>query len=143
MDSDDITDSDFVIKVDKIIEENRRLRDSRNNWRRRALRIRERNIQSRRSRSPWWLEEVFAELKRARAKFPNSALLVTALTEEHGEAVKAVLDRLQGKPVDVSAELVQVIAMAVRLLEEGDRMHALPPDPRGPRTLDADAVDDP
>lgn len=93
-------------------------------------------------------EEVDNELARARAKFPNSKLVTTALTEEHGEAIRAVLEhyyaleRMQ-RPSDmphlakqerirkyraaVRKELVQTMAMCIRLELEGDEAHQLTP----------------
>lgn len=86
--------------------------------------------------------DVTAELERARAKFPRANLLTTALSEEYGEAVRAVLehlgavmrqnDTLEGQVEvmkfrhDVRKELVQTIAMCVRLEQEGDPDHKLP-----------------
>lgn len=99
-------------------------------------RLNQKGIKSRRDRSPWWIPELFEELRRARTKFPGNALTLTAFSEEAGEVVKAVLDRMQGKPVDVSAEIIQAMAMCVRLLEEGDRVHVLRADPREPKTWD-------
>lgn len=91
-------------------------------------------------------EEVDEELHRARAKFPSSEFSTTALTEEQGEAVRAVLehlfvvravadperDRLRPPPPlktlrsQVRKELIQTIAMAIRLELEGDAVHLLP-----------------
>lgn len=76
-----------------------------------------------------WTQEVLAEMARARAKFPDPQLLLTAFTEEAGEVVKAVLDHYAGKGdlADVRKELIQTAAMVGRLLEEGDPIHGLPP----------------
>ena len=72
---------------------------------------------------------VNAEVERARFKFPCPDLLVTAFTEEFGEAIKAILDYRAGKGgiTAVRTELIQTMAMCVRLLEEGDPIHNLPP----------------
>lgn len=84
---------------------------------------------------PIWQLEVAAELRLARRWFPKPDLLVLALAEEAGEVVKAALDLRVGKPTASHAalrkELIQTIAMAVRLLEEGDPLviPALPGDP--------------
>jgi NTP pyrophosphatase (non-canonical NTP hydrolase) len=66
--------------------------------------------------------EVEAELARARHKFPKSDHLVLALAEEAGEVTKAALDLHYGKgtPEELRKEIVQAIAMCVRLAEEGD-----------------------
>ena len=64
-----------------------------------------------------FLDEVFAEFLRARAKFPHPNPSVAALTEEVGELARAVLSR---PLVEVRAEAVQVAAMALRIAVEGD-----------------------
>lgn len=73
---------------------------------------------------PIWQLEVAAELRFARRWFPKPDLLVLALAEEAGEVVKAALDLRAGKPLAspeaLRKEIIQTIAMAVRLLEEGD-----------------------
>lgn len=76
-----------------------------------------------------WIEEVKEELVRARARYPNPNLLTTAMAEESGEAIKAILDHMSHKGclTQVKHELIQTIAMCVRLLEEGDPIHKLPP----------------
>lgn len=76
-----------------------------------------------------WIDDVNAELERARKKFPNPDFLVTAFSEESGELVKSVLDHMFGKSTkdEVYAEAIQVIAMAVRIIEEGDPIHKLNP----------------
>lgn len=84
-------------------------------------------------------DEVDAELKRARTKFPKSFLLTTALTEEHGEAIRAVLEHYYASEkggvsekdlaklrAEVRKELVQTAAMCIRLALEGDPIHCLP-----------------
>lgn len=76
-----------------------------------------------------WIDDVNSEVQRARSKFPKPDYLVTAFSEESGEFVKAVLDKMFGKATkdDVYSEAIQVIAMAVRLIEEGDPIHKLDP----------------
>jgi hypothetical protein len=73
---------------------------------------------------PPWLRQVQAELARARAKFPTSEHRTLALMEEAGEVVKAALDLHNRKPgatlAAVHVEIIQTMAMCVRLLEEGD-----------------------
>ncbi len=84
----------------------------------------------------YFAEMIDAEIARARKKFPDPALLTTALTEEHGEAIRAVLEhyykakagREASKDLDeVRKELIQTAAMVVRLATEGDPVHLLPP----------------
>lgn len=62
------------------------------------------------------------EAIRARGLFPKPDHLLHALTEEHGEVVKAALDIHGGKGnyVDLDKEIVQCMAMCIRLHEEGD-----------------------
>lgn len=75
-----------------------------------------------------WIEAALNEVARARNKFPNPDLLTTAFAEEAGELVKAILDNYHGKPSNVYEEAIQVIAMVVRLIEEGDPVHKLEPE---------------
>lgn len=57
------------------------------------------------------------ELRRARAKHPTSRVTNTAMVEEVGEVAKALMDEAGFR---VREEAVQVAAMAVRLLLDGD-----------------------
>lgn len=76
-----------------------------------------------------WINDVKNELVRARAKFPKPDYLLSAFSEESGELVKSVLDHMFEKATkdEVYAEAIQVIAMAVRIIEEGDPIHKLTP----------------
>jgi hypothetical protein len=67
------------------------------------------------------------EANRARGLFPKPDHLVLALAEEAGEVTKAVLDYRQKKiPLaDVRKEIVQTMAMCLRLACEGDPTVAL------------------
>ncbi|MBI1234910.1 MAG: hypothetical protein GC208_10455 [Alphaproteobacteria bacterium] len=67
--------------------------------------------------------EVADEVLRARAKFPRNAHLMVALQEEVGEAAKELLE---GRPELLRKELVQVMCLCVRLIEEGDADFAAP-----------------
>lgn len=65
---------------------------------------------------------IVQEVKRARTKFPGNKMLLAALTEEVGELAKALLQKL---PADeVRKEAIQVCAVAVRIIEEGDASFA-------------------
>ena len=57
------------------------------------------------------------EVKSARDKFPNPTHLFAALSEEVGELAKALLDE---NDIRVWEEAVQVVAMGIRIMEEGD-----------------------
>lgn len=67
---------------------------------------------------------VLAEVRKARAKFPDNGSLVTglALGEESGEAQRALLHIYEGKSAEepLYLECVQTAAMALRLALEGD-----------------------
>lgn len=70
---------------------------------------------------------VRAELGRARQKFPNTKHLLHAFTEEAGEVIKAFLDlHYKGGADERVKEIVQTIAMGVRLIVEGDPDFTLP-----------------
>lgn len=63
-------------------------------------------------------DSISAEVARAREKFPGNRLLLAALTEEVGELAKAML---QDRPrEEIRKEAIQVAAVAVRIIEEGD-----------------------
>jgi NTP pyrophosphatase (non-canonical NTP hydrolase) len=64
-----------------------------------------------------FMQEVAAEIAKARAKFPDTEITTLAFSEESGELVKAVLDEPKAS---VRKEAVQVAAMACRLATEGD-----------------------
>lgn len=63
------------------------------------------------------LENIQAELSRARHKFPNPQGSMTALTEEVGELAKALLDEPWARVIE---EATQVAVMAIRVATEGD-----------------------
>lgn len=72
--------------------------------------------------NPVTLDAIGAEVIRARMKFPGNRLLLAALTEEVGELAKAML---QDRPrAEIEREAIQVCAVAVRILEEGDASFA-------------------
>ena len=76
--------------------------------------------------------EVRAETARARAKFPKPMYTMTALTEEVGELARAVLHTCASNEPnpyaagEVKKEAIQVMAMCVRLLHDGDVSLGLP-----------------
>jgi NTP pyrophosphatase (non-canonical NTP hydrolase) len=62
------------------------------------------------------------EQARAKVLFPNPKHLTLALAEEAGEVTKAVLNFYSGKGSveDIDKEIVQCMAMCIRLWNEGD-----------------------
>lgn len=69
---------------------------------------------------------VLEEVRRARGMFPGRNLNFAALIEEVGELANALIEVGRGKASDhdVHKEAVQVAAMAIRLMEEGDPQFA-------------------
>lgn len=78
------------------------------------------------------IQAIKAEVTRARLKFPGNNVMLAALSEEHGELANALLelrfatiakqpkydlDRLRD---NVQKEAIQVAAVAIRILEDGD-----------------------
>ena len=64
------------------------------------------------------LVHVGEEVARARAKFPRARKLTVALMEEVGELAQAQLQ--QKPPEEIRKEAMQVAAVAVRIMTEGD-----------------------
>lgn len=64
------------------------------------------------------IEDISAEILRARAKFPGAFNLNTALMEEVGEFASA---QMQGRVDDVRKEGIQVISTVLRIMLEGDQ----------------------
>jgi hypothetical protein len=63
------------------------------------------------------LDEIVAELARARAKFPGDNVTTLALVEEVGELAKATFSEPRAA---VRKEAVQVATMAMRVVLDGD-----------------------
>ena len=72
--------------------------------------------------SPLTMQAIEAEVTAARLKFPGNKTQLAALTEEVGELAQALLDLERGETDadHVQKEAIQVAAMAIRVLEEGD-----------------------
>ena len=69
----------------------------------------------------------------AMSNFPQPNYVLTKLAEEAGEVVKAGVHFAEGRDFDWSdleAECVQVIAMCLRLLVEGDAVIGIVPPPK-------------
>lgn len=67
-------------------------------------------------------EMAIDEAVRASGLFPDNRHQYVALAEEAGELAQALLDLTYGKtgPAHVTEEAVQVAAMALRIIAEGD-----------------------
>jgi len=65
------------------------------------------------------IAELSDELVRARAKFPSGYNLNFAAMEELGELVSAQMQNLSKD--EIRKEAIQVMAMCVRIIEEGDK----------------------
>lgn len=78
---------------------------------------------------PKLFQDALIEVEKARQKYPHPNLLTLALAEEAGEIVKAALDHRQEKTgvSEVRKEIVQTIAMCLRLAQEGDPSVSLEP----------------
>jgi hypothetical protein len=71
------------------------------------------------------LTAIAAETMRARVKFPGNRFLLAALTERARELALGQRGLLQRKSKDeVDRECLQIAALAVRILEEGDASFA-------------------
>lgn len=64
------------------------------------------------------LNDISAEVIRARLKFPGNRFLLAALTEEAGELAQAMLQKRDREAI--RKEAIQVACVAIRILEEGD-----------------------
>jgi hypothetical protein len=84
--------------------------------------------------------EVLAELDKARTLHPRSRYNALALQKQAGDVAKALLHNLDGeappppKVYDVREQLIQVMAIALRMLIEGDASLGL----EGPYAGDSD-----
>lgn len=67
------------------------------------------------------LKKVKEETKRARAKYPRSDFMLTALSEETGEVSQAILDYQYGNDTidHIEVEIIQAMTCLARLLFEG------------------------
>ena len=74
------------------------------------------------------VEAARTEAEKAMRKFPQPNYVISKVAEEAGEVVKAAIHCAEGreKPENVKLEIVQAIAMLIRLYVEGDQVHGLP-----------------
>ena len=75
------------------------------------------------------LREAVDEAERAMRKFPQPNYVISKVAEEAGEVIKAAIHCAEGRETkeNVRAEIVQTLAMLMRLYLEGDQIHGLPP----------------
>lgn len=71
----------------------------------------------------------YAEARKAMRKYPQPNYVITKVAEEAGEVVKAAVHCAEGRetPENVTSEIVQAMAMLIRLYVEGDQVHGMPP----------------
>lgn len=83
---------------------------------------------------------IAASVFAARQKHPGTDRMFAALIEEVGEVGKAIVERMERGEVD--RELLQTIAVCVRMIEEGDKSHDLQPAPRQPEWTPPESIGD-
>lgn len=69
------------------------------------------------------------EAEKASIKFPQPNYVVTKIAEESGEVIKEAIHVAEGRGdiVNLRKEIVQAMAMLMRLYIEGDQVHGVPP----------------
>ena len=74
-------------------------------------------------------ERAEAARKKAQAKFPQPNYVCLKVAEEAGEVVQAAVHYSEGRKTwdDLEGEVVQTIAMLMRLLIEGDHVNGIHP----------------
>ena len=74
------------------------------------------------------VEAARTEAEKAMRKFPQPNYVISKVAEEAGEVVKAAIHCAEGReaPENVKLEIVQAMAMLIRLYVEGDQVHGLP-----------------
>jgi ribosomal protein L22 len=75
------------------------------------------------------LDDAYQEAEKAMKRFPQPNYVISKIAEEAGEVVKASIHCAEGRETleNVRGEIVQTIAMLIRLYLEGDQVHGLPP----------------
>lgn len=73
--------------------------------------------------------DALIESIQASRKYPQPNYIITKVAEEAGEVVQEAIRCVEGKGSykDLRAEIVQAIAMLIRLYSEGDQVHGLKP----------------
>ncbi|MFV1536969.1 hypothetical protein VXL81_07450 [Phaeobacter sp. JH204B] len=75
------------------------------------------------------IAEAREEAARAMKAYPQPNYVISKVAEEAGEVVKAAIHCAEQRAdaEDVRSEIVQALAMLMRLYLEGDQVHGLPP----------------
>lgn len=70
------------------------------------------------------VEAARKEADKAMVKFPQPNYVLTKVSEESGEVIKACIHYMEGRESwhNVEAEIIQNLAMLIRLVEEGDQV---------------------
>lgn len=77
------------------------------------------------------IEQARARAEKAMVKFPQPNYVLNKVAEESGEVIKAVIHYTEGREAweNVEAELIDNLAMLIRLVKEGDQVIGFtPPD---------------
>jgi NTP pyrophosphatase (non-canonical NTP hydrolase) len=81
--------------------------------------------------------DAFNRAKHSMERYPSPNCTITKIAEEAGEVVKAAVHATEGRDNwgNIREEIVDSIAMHMRLVIEGDQVHGLPPMPIPPDHL--------
>lgn len=92
------------------------------------------------------VEQARARAEKAMTKFPQPNYVLNKVAEESGEVIKAVIHYTEGREtwVNVEAELIDNLAMLIRLVKEGDQVIGFTPPTEVQRlnaTVQIDAIE--
>lgn len=75
------------------------------------------------------VEQARARAEKAMTKFPQPNYVLNKVAEESGEVIKAVIHYTEGRETweNVEAELIDNLAMLIRLVKEGDQVIGFTP----------------
>lgn len=75
------------------------------------------------------VEQARARAEKAMTKFPQPNYVLNKVAEESGEVIKAVIHYTEGRETweNVEAELIDNLAMLIRLVKEGDHVIGFTP----------------
>lgn len=82
------------------------------------------------------LERSVLEMMQSIKKFPQPNYVSLKVSEEAGELIQAAVHYAEGRETweTVENEAVQMIAMGLRLIVEGDQINGIIPPPAKPKT---------